>query len=132
MINRLIIGFVAMLMLAASGCKSRTESSDSALRDATAGATPTPAPTPAAPGPKCSPQEQIDAVTVAGVGYVGTACGGSVCGGPSDKLSFRKMDRMPGEACPTVASSLPLKTFGPFEITLPSGVKIPLATNDTA
>ena len=127
MMNRLIVGTATMLLLSVAGCKQRSE--ESGVLDATGGAA-TPAAAPAAPGPKCSTAEQIDAVTVAGVGYVGTACGGSTCGGPNNFLSFRKIDRMSREACSTVARSLPLKSFGPFEITIPSGVKIPLTSND--
>jgi hypothetical protein len=127
MMNRLIVGTATMLLLSVAGCKQRSE--ESGVLDATGGAA-TPAAAPAAPGPKCSAGEQIDAVTVAGVGYVGTACGGSTCGGPNNFLTFRKIDRMSREACSTVARSLPLKSFGPFEITIPSGVKIPLTSND--
>jgi hypothetical protein len=125
MMNRLIVGTATLLLLTVAGCKQRGDESE--VLDATGG---TPAAAPAAPGPKCSTQEQIDAVTVAGVGYVGTACAGSTCGGPNGFLTFRKIDRMSREACATVARSLPLKTFGPFEITIPSGVKIPLSSND--
>ena len=127
MMNRLIVGTATMLLLSVAACKQRGD--ESGVLDATGGGA-TPVVAPAAPGPKCSTGEQIDAVTVAGVGYVGTACGGSTCGGPNNFLTFRKMDRMSREACATVSRSLPLKTFGPFEITIPSGVKIPLASND--
>lgn len=128
MINRLVIGTAAILLLSVVGCKQRDD--ESGVLDATGGAATPAVVVPAAPGPKCSTGEQIDAVTVAGVGYVGTACGGSTCGGPDNFLSFRKMDRMSREACATVSRSLPLRTFGPFQVTLPNGTKIPLTPND--
>jgi len=125
--NQLIVGTAAMVFLSIAGCKQRGD--ESSVFDTTDAGT-TPVAAPAVPGPKCSPQEQIDAVTVGGVGYVGTACAGSICGGPNNFLSFRKIDRMSREACATVSRSLPLKISGQLEITVPSGAKIKLDPNN--
>lgn len=117
-VSSLIFSSAAMLVLLSTGCKQRTDSADSGLRDAT-----TPAAAPTAPGPKCSPGEQVDALQIAGVGYVGTAFGGN------NQLAFRKIDRSSRDACATVARSIPYSGFSDIEITVPSGTKIKLQAN---
>lgn len=112
-----LIGSAATLMLFGVGCKQRPETAESGLRDAT-----TPG-VPSTPGPKCSPGEQVDALPIAGVGYVGTAFGGG------NKLSFRKIDRMSRDACATVSRSIPYAGFSDIELTLPNGTKLKLAAN---
>lgn len=124
--SQVVVGSLAVFVMMTAGCKQRDE--ESGLRDATGQGAGGAA---AAPGPKCSPQEQVDAIPVAGVGYIGTACGGSVCGGPNNQLSFRKIDRMSREACATVARSIPFSGYGAITVTVPSGNKIALKSNDS-
>ena len=115
MMKRFLIGTGVILILSAVGCKQRTD--ESALQDATGGAAP------AAPGPKCSPGEQLDALPVPGVGYIGTAFGGN------NQLAFRKIDRMSRDACATVARTVSYSGFSDITITVPSGTQLKLSAN---